>query len=120
MYVENKIDQLFGKRNPFKVPEGYFSELETQLLNNMAEDGHERKTILLKGRTLLLVFGSAAAILVGILFYIGGNSIASGNNSGQTGANVYIMHENGDNYIDQVSDYAMLDNSDLYSYFVGE
>ena len=43
---ENKyIEQLVGKRNPFRVPEGYFDNLTDQVMQSLPEEKPKAKTV---------------------------------------------------------------------------
>jgi len=113
------LEQNFGKSRPFKVPEGYFGQLE----DSFARKLKERETRLKRQKIMIFRYVACAACLVIIavsafvLFHSGVNedlncadSITKSNSSSLV--NDYM--------IDEISDYAMLDNDDIYSYVSGE
>lgn len=120
MDEERILEQRFGNQTPFRVPEGYFSDFEKKLLNDIPVSASENKPMLRRLKPWIWAVISAAAVLCGVIFYLWRTDSSDSRyarNAKRTNAET---HYSSDTYIDQVSDYAMLDNSDLYSYVTGE
>lgn len=120
MEEEALLKRQFAGDNPFKVPEGYFNDFQQKLLSGISSTKAVRKPLLRQLRPWLWTAVSAAAVVSGLVFYVSkpadnSNQAVSGTATvatPQTDATDYIMEE--------VSDYAMIDNSDLYSYVADE
>ena len=102
----NEVDFLkttFGKSNPFKVPEGYFENIEKRVMDNLPEIDTSSKTVAkeipLWKRLRPYV---AAAAFFGVM------------------ANVSAIAHSDDYNIDKAVDYVMMDNEDFYAYLAGE
>ncbi len=54
------IQELVGRRNPFRVPEGYFEGFNERLMNRLPQTGKKGKTV----RLLPRIWHYAAAIVV--------------------------------------------------------
>lgn len=123
----NKEEQIllkrFGKKEPFKVPDGYFDDFTSKLMERLQERSeHQLAVAPLRSRqTRLWRFLSVAAALVcvmvmGATLYLGiyktrdTTSVAL-NSHDETKA-IY-----GD--FDQMADYTMADNEDFYAYVAG-
>lgn len=123
----NKEEQIlikrFGKKEPFKVPDGYFDDFTSKLMERLPErPEHQLAVTPLRSRqTRLWRFLSVAAALVcamvmGATLYLGiykthdTTSVAL-NSHDETKA-IY-----GD--FDQMADYTMADNEDFYAYVAG-
>lgn len=121
MKEELLLKQRFGNQRPFKVPEGYFDSLEKSLMQNMPEDvSHKRSAKQVFMRPMRWVACFVAVLLVSGAIYFKG----SGDNSdlSQTEAVSESMSPSvyADYILDEISDYAMLDNEDFYSYVTNE
>lgn len=122
MKEELLLKQKFGNQRPFKVPEGYFDSLEKSLMQNIPETDVPQK------RSAKKVFMRPirwAACFVAVLFVSGAIYFkGSGDNSdlSQTEAVSESMSSSvyADYILDEISDYAMLDNEDFYSYVTNE
>ena len=123
----NKEEQIlikrFGKKEPFKVPDGYFDDFTSKLMERLPEwSEHQLAVAPLRSRqTKLWRILSVAAALVcamvmGATLYLGiykthdTTSVAL-NSHDETKA-IY-----GD--FDQMADYTMADNEDFYAYVAG-
>lgn len=145
MNEEKYIREKMGTRNPFTVPEGYFDQLAEQIINRLpaeaGESGANPKyaavgadsstgskyaavgatpsvcppsspAIVRYLRPLLYAAACAVlAIAVGIVF----------RNSTDVSPDQYVAHHQetnatySDTYIEEMADYAMLDNEDIYA-----
>ena len=48
MEEEKYIEEKVGKRNPFRVPEGYFDNLTAQIMESLPEQKPKAKTVWLR------------------------------------------------------------------------
>jgi hypothetical protein len=115
-YLRNHV----GKANPFRVPEGYFDNFTSQLMEKLPEkpaSEHirtvEPPTLLLRLRPLLAV---AACLLVAIL------TVALYFNKPESSEEQLMAAQETmtDTYFDEATDYAMVDNYDIYACLASE
>lgn len=122
MSEDTLLEQKFGKQDPFRVPKNYFSDFEKKLLENMPVSASAKSP--LSGRLRLWLWGavSTAAVACGVVFFASKQASDDAAINGNAAATTASVQEQDDiDYIiDEVSDYAMLDNSDLYSYVAGD
>ena len=120
----NEVDFLkttFGKENPFKVPEGYFENIEKRVMDNLPEIDTSSKTVAkeipLWKRLRPYV---AAAAFFGVM--AGGYLLYQKNNveAPLPVNNVSAVAHSDDYNIDKAVDYVMMDNEDFYAYLAGE
>ena len=113
MHEEKYLNERMSKQNPFRVPEGYFDDFATQVMAKLPE--RESQPVVAKRVSFLRPWMAVAASLVVAIF-----SVA-----------VYFTHVGGqqeqpqqasatvsDAYMDAAADYAMIDNTEIYAYFV--
>lgn len=112
MNEEEYIREKMGTRNPFTVPEGYFDQLAEQIIESLPADASPRPAIIRYLRPLLYAAACVAlAVAVSIVF----------RNSANVATDHYVaQHQEtnatySDAYIDEMADYAMLDNEDIYA-----
>lgn len=117
----NKEDRFIDgeklKANPFKVPEGYFDTFASGLMDRLPERETVEVTLRprLHHRMLRRVLYAAACLCLavcGAAVYWSNSpqgGAASPDTSGSQAATA-------DSYVDQVADYTMMDNSDIYGY----
>lgn len=119
MIVEEKIlEKQYGRTQPFRVPAGYFDRLSTEIMEQLPEQ--KAPVVQMRPRYLhrVAVALVAAACFGGVLFNVGtylnrlDNEHAAETNV--AASNEELNSPNG--IINQVADYAMLDNEDMYSY----
>lgn len=118
MNDEDILRERFGNKNPFTVPEGFFDSFAEKMMQQLPETecakpvvGEKRPSIIKRLRpyaiaaslTLLLV--SAATILYN-----------RQNEQPAQLAATPTAQQSQEYTIDQIADYAMLDNQDFYSY----
>lgn len=114
------IEQKFGRKMPFKVPQGYFEQLEKAVTQNIAKASTTPKTAMIRRLRPLRWAACIAVIATGVAIYLSrGSSMADNENiTAKTENNAAQQHY--DYTMEEVSDFAMLDNEDLYSYLSGE
>ncbi len=117
---ELNIKREISKKNPFKVPEGYFEQLKKDVLAALPER-EESKVVPIAVRYPLFrpLIGVAASLCIaifGISLYLHNEekaSIKEAQNGGQTTSEMLFAS-------DDAYDYIMLDNEDIYLYLCEE
>lgn len=95
---EKHLQEIVGQRNAFQVPEGYFDQLTARVMEQLPEQ-HARTTRLRPW--LLAAACTAAAMLMGLTYYWHQDSAEE------------LMVDS--NYYEEVADYAMIDNIQIYA-----
>ncbi len=118
------LEQKFGRKLPFKVPEGYFSQFEKQLLENLPElperNVAQNVSISRYLKPIVSVAACVAVLIVSSFMYFNRSNHNDLRNDVST-ANDYVSSSvYADYVIDEYSDYALLDNDDFYSYVMDE
>lgn len=117
MKEEEIIRKRCGESNPFRVPEGYFDDFASNLMDKLPE--RENRTIPLSSRhsrmhvlrpVLLAAACLCFAILSTLIFFH--KNVES--NSPENARNTAVKVSN-DELIDRTADYAMMDNHDIYA-----
>lgn len=122
MKEELLLKQKFGNSRPFNVPEGYFDSLEKNLMQNFHETDIPQKR---SARNIFMRSLRWAACFAAVLFVSGAiyfnQSDNESNLSQAENVSENVSSSNYSDYIlDEISDYAMLDNDDFYSYVTNE
>ncbi len=126
MKEERILEEKFGKVNHFTVPEGYFDSFADKLMEQLPAT--EERVIKMRAqvwwRTLPL---RKIAAVVGVCAMIGGSALFFTHNDGLRHTPVAsVEHEHmqsaGGEYgsFDEMADYAMIDNQDIYASLVAE
>jgi hypothetical protein len=116
-YLINKA----GKENPFRVPEGYFDSLASQVMSRVDAEGNkpqdmpmiEKKTKTVWLRPVLYAAASVCALFISVTAYQHFTAQPVENTTEQVA--VYS-----DNSFDEAADYVMIDNQDIYACLTGE
>ena len=123
--MQDELDilrQASGDKNPFIVPEGYFDSLTDRIMQNLPQKEEvkvaERRTI--RRPYLRWAAVSLATIGIGLTAYLSavknnGGAIEGNPAPQQTAANI-----SAEDNLDQMADYMMLDQEDLYAYLAYE
>ena len=116
-YLINKA----GKENPFRVPEGYFDSLASQVMSRVDAEGNKpqdmpmiekmAKTVWL--RPVLYAAASVCALFISVTAYQHFTAQPVENTTEQVA--VYS-----DNSFAEAADYVMIDNQDIYACLTGE
>ena len=120
MTEEEYIKLKIGKRNPFSVPEGYFEQLEAEVMKKLPNERKnltvekQDKAFIIRLRPLLYVAACTFIAFFGFSIY---KNLDKHNNINQQEQIVISQNsqEISDTYIDEAADYAMLDNEDIYA-----
>lgn len=104
---EKYINDISGRQNPFRVPDGYFDEFTARLMEQIPKDGGQAKTLSLRSWLYAAACIAVAAVMV-LTYYFQQPMEAQ--------PSVASTETNTDNtYIDEVADYAMIDNAEIYA-----
>ena len=117
MEEEKYLIERVGKQNPFKVPEGYFDTLTSQIMAKVDAEGapvkevrNAKKAKLVWLRPLLYAAACGCVLFVSVASYMSheDQSIAA---PAQSAVAVKTM----DYSFDEAADYMMIDNQDIYA-----
>lgn len=120
---EGLITKMRGKENPFRVPEGYFDGLTERVMANLPDvnEGQAKEAMVAEmprhrvNKAWLCIAASLCVAIFGSTVYLGKLSSNDSNNTPQaTTAQAPSISQ--DEYVEEVADYAMMDNSDIYAY----
>ena len=96
---EKHLRETVGQQNAFRVPEGYFEQFTAQVMEQLPEQQKARTTMLRPW--LYAAACSVVAVLMGVTYYWHQNTADD------------MMADS--NYYEEVADYAMIDNIDIYA-----
>ena len=120
MNEEEYLNQHFGKRHPFTVPDGYFDNLAERVMQQIPTDA-PRKRSLVKTLRPWLYAAACIVLLVGSIVFVStyrteeSQQLKTANNNN---SNEIVVAS--DNYIDDMADYTMVDNDDIYLYLAAD
>ena len=97
---EQILKEKVGQRNCFKVPEGYFDQLSASVMGSLPQQEQKARTTVLR-KFFYAAACAAIAVLMGVTYYFH-----------QDNNNVETASES--NYYEELADYAMIDNMDIY------
>lgn len=125
MIEEQALLQRFGRQNPFTVPEGYFEGFTSRMMNLLDEEQARQavstdekpraKVRSLTWRRYAVAASIAAVIIGGAVWLVQPSPNVAAQHFTSTPA-VAASSATVDHNIDQMADYAMLDNQDIYTY----
>ena len=121
MMEEKYLIEKVGRENPFRVPEGYFDTLSSQIMAKIETEGVEArdikpgkekraKTVWL--RPVLYAAASVCALFISVVAYQNYSEQGVAAPAQNVVANNQMMT---DDYFDEAADYVMLDNQDIYA-----
>ena len=112
MYIQEKV----GKRNPFRVPEGYFDNLTAQVMQNLPEQP-KRRTKSVFMRPVFYAAASVCALLVAGAAWMWQAKCETSTDTVQAQAVVQPQQQEvSGEYMEEAVDYMMLDNHEIYAY----
>ena len=112
---EEYIKSQLADKSPFKVPEGYFEQLTSSVMESLPTEQAPRQGKLRHLRPWLYAAACSAFLIVGITSLYRNKA---DNNQPQT-ENMAASNNN-DSYSDDAADYAMVDNQDIYAYLLAD
>lgn len=119
MIEELLLEQKFGKRRPFKVPDGYFDRFEGDMNGRLrCLPVMNKHTVKRRVCPFAWVACAVAVVVLGVFCFSGIGSI--GIENADTDFGIAVSSPSTDYVIEEMSDYAMLDNDDYYSFIADE
>ena len=119
MNEEEYIREKMGKHNPFSVPEGYFDQLASQVIAKLPATAEavsepvrkDSKPAIVRYLRPLLYAAACLALVIAVGTMLR-NSTADGEQ--------FVAHQQenvtySDTYMEEMADYAMLDNDQIYA-----
>lgn len=115
MEEEIRLRQRYGTEMPFKVPEGYFESITKRTMAALPEQEVKAVTIPLWKRwsSMVAVAAAVCGVLFGVVVWMNRSMTVSADSSEALSANSVSAS---DGQIDEMADYLMLDDDDIYSY----
>ena len=123
--MNNDFNDIFDKeqlkQNPFRVPEGYFDTLTSQIMAKVEAEGVEARDIktgkekrakVVWLRPVLYAAASVCALFISVVAYQSYSEQGVAAPAQNVVANNQMMM---DSYFDEAADYVMLDNQDIYA-----
>lgn len=126
MKEENILMNKFGKGNHFSVPKGYFDSFADHLMEQLPDSSSQVIDIHAQSwwsrfplRKVVAVMGIGVVLAVGA---VGVTKKMSSHAVMMVSANADTTHEGNPEYssFDQMADYTMMDNQDIYATLVAE
>lgn len=114
--IDEILNKPFKDNGAYRVPEGYFSNLNKRIMDSLPQQEQKRKRM----RFAIITHWkyAVAACITGIL--LGAGAIAfdtkQGEEAEQTAANEVMQETFSEEYVKECMDYAMVDNHDVYMY----
>ncbi len=116
---EKYLKSRMGEKNPFRVPEGYFDSLTAQVMERLPEEAGGKVVVMRPTlvERLRPVFYVAACLLIAVLSFA-----VYFDQSEAVGDQPMVAEQSmtGEQYFDEVADYAMVDNYDIYACLTNE
>ena len=121
MMEEKYLIEKVGKENPFRVPEGYFDTLASQIMAKVEAEGVEARDIktgkekrakVVWLRPVLYAAASVCALFISVVAYQSYSDQGVAAPAQNVVANNQMMM---DSYFEEAADYVMLDNQDIYA-----
>ena len=114
MYIQEKV----GKRNPFRVPEGYFDNLTAQVMQNLPEQPKRRAKSVFMRPVFYAAAASVCALLIAGAALMWSPSVeVSSPTAVQAQAITHPQQQDASGeYMEEAADYMMLDNHEIYAY----
>ena len=113
---EDYLVRHMGKKRPFTVPDGYFDHLANRVMEHIPAAEPARRSL---KRTLQPWLYAAACLVVLVASIVFITAYRSDSTQQQPTAlhnGEQLTGTPGDNYIDAMADYTMVDNEDIYRY----
>lgn len=127
MNLEEKLLSEYGNKRPFKLPEGYFDNLDEQIISQIVEvkddtNNHEKVNIkpIRRFRPLLITASFVGLIVVGVASINLFQQYQSAEKV-ETKVNKLMMQPTSQKKIDssemeEAEEYMMIDQDDMYNY----
>jgi hypothetical protein len=116
---EKFIEERFGRKNPFRVPECYFDDFTSQLMKKLPEQTKSAQIVVMSPRRKSRwrnVVAVAACVVVGILSWSAYSLVSHSDQTAQQPVSEQVVDQSGYATMDAMADYTMMDNEDMYAY----
>lgn len=133
MKEERKLIDKVGRENCFSVPDGYFDHFAEQMMARLPEQEDAAKVIRMQPSFWKRLPLRKIAAVVGVAVVLGGGVMLLGHRQGGNASAELVATEHhrvenrgaslsaSDNAsFDQMADYAMIDNQDIYASLMAE
>jgi len=114
---EEYIEARFGRKRPFKVPEGYFESIESRIIEQLPERRTEpfrfRVWVHKHYRYAVAVAASVCIAVFGTVLYVDRNG---SNHELEGDISAFYEEQNDSHTMDYVAEYTMMDNDDIYAF----
>lgn len=119
---EKYLEEHFGKGQPFKVPEHYFEDFSSRLMARLPEQAatpvipiREHRPVQRRGQLMAVAAAFAGLIVGGAAVWFSSDETSQSVAHTAPVENVPTESAYGGSF-DELADYAMLDNEDIYAY----
>ncbi len=129
--TEELLKQKFGQENPFKVPEGYFDNFASKFMEQLPEEEPKAvevempvaKRTWIRPMRRFAIAASFAAVLFGAATYYASTGVNKDQDSQTEMASAALKNTEtksvqSDYMMDEMVDFAMIDNAEIYSYLI--
>ena len=116
MKEENELLKLVGKENPFKVPEDYFDDFTTQLMDKLPENPETIENRPVTKWVKMKPYVYMAAMFIGAVLMVKAIHLVEVDRSAKSQKSVVSTELTQDKYIDETVDASRLDGYQLYSF----
>ena len=129
--TEELLKQKFGQENPFKVPEGYFDNFASKFMEQLPEEEPKAvevempvaKRTWIRPMRRFAIAASFAAVLFSAATYYASTGVNKDQDSQTEMASVALKNTEtksvqSDYMMDEMVDFAMIDNAEIYSYLI--
>lgn len=116
MKEENELLKLVGKENPFKVPEDYFDDFTTQLMDKLPENSETIENRPVTKWVKMKPYIYMAAMFIGAVLMVKAIHLVEGDRSAKSQKSVVSTELTQDKYIDETVDASRLDGYQLYTF----
>lgn len=116
MKEENELLKLVGKENPFKVPEDYFDDFTTQLMDKLPENPETIENRPVTKWVKMKPYVYMAAMFIGAVLMVKAIHLVEVDRSAKSQKSVVSTELTPDKYIDETVDASRLDGYQLYTF----
>jgi len=116
MKEENELLKLVGKENPFKVPEDYFDDFTTQLMDKLPENPETIENRPVTKWVKMKPYVYMAAMFIGAVLMVKAIHLVEVDRSAKSQKSVVSTELTQDKYIDETVDASRLDGYQLYTF----
>ena len=129
--TEELLKQKFGQENPFKVPEGYFDNFASKFMEQLPEEEPKAvevempvaKRTWIRPMRRFAIAASFAAVLFSAATYYASTGVNKDQDSQTEMASAALKNTEtksvqSDYMMDEMVDFAMIDNAEIYSYLI--